>query len=205
MQNLKGIKNIIFDLGNVLIPLQVQKAGEVFQNLMNNGLSPEAFIEKNRDAFQAYETGKISTARFIETLRQDMVPDVTDEQITDAWNLVLGDFPPRHVELVSKLRPHFRLYILSNTNELHARRFETEVPGVSHISELFDGLHYSHIEGMRKPQPELYEKVIRENGLVPSETLFADDLKENLDAAEKFGIKTLHVTEEVNLYTWFTE
>ncbi|MFW5753623.1 MAG: HAD family hydrolase, partial [Marinilabiliaceae bacterium] len=194
MQNLKGIKNIIFDLGNVLIPLQVQKAGEVFQNLMNNGLTPEAFIEKHKEAFRAYETGKISTAWFIEDLRQDLAPEASDNQITDAWNTVLGNFPARHVDLLLKLRPHFRLYILSNTNELHAKRFETEVPGVSHIAELFDGLHYSHIEGLRKPQPELYEKVIRTNELVPSETLFADDLKENLDAAEKFGIKTLHVT-----------
>lgn len=203
MQNLNGIKNIIFDLGNVLIPLQFQKAGEVFQNLMNNGLTPEAFIEKHLDAFRAYETGKISTSRFMKTLRQDMAPEVTDKQITDAWNLVLGKFPSRHVELVSKLRPHFRLYILSNTNELHAKRFETEIPGVSHIGELFDGLHYSHIEGMRKPQPELYEKVIKENKLVPSETLFADDLKENLEAAEKFGIKTLHVVPDMDLYKWF--
>ncbi len=203
MENLKGIKNIIFDLGNVLIPLQIQKASEVFQNLMNNDLSPEAFIEKNGDAFQAYETGKISTSRFIETLRKDMNPEVTYEQIIDAWNMALGDFPARHVELVSKLRPHFHLFILSNTNELHAKRFETEVPGVSHIGDLFDGLHYSHIEGLRKPQPELYEKVIRKNDLVPSETLFADDLKENLEVAEKFGIKTLHVTPDVDIYEWF--
>jgi len=202
MQNLKGIKNIIFDLGNVLIPLQVQKAGEVFQNMMNNGLTPEAFIEKHRDTFQAYETGKISTSRFIEAIRQDLDPEASYEQITDAWNTVLGEFPSRHVEMLSKLRPHYNLYILSNTNELHTKWFETRTPGVSHIGELFDGLHYSHIEGLRKPQPEIYEKVIRTNNLVPAETLFADDLKENLEAAEKFEIKTLHVTPDLDLYKW---
>ena len=203
MEKLEGIKNIIFDLGNVLIPLQVKKAGEVFNSLMNQSLSTDQFIEKNYDAFRQYETGKISTRAFVGAIRQHMRPEVTDDQIKEAWNMVLGDFPGHYVEMLSRLKDHYQLYILSNTNELHAQFFETRVPGVAHLGDLFDGLHYSHVEGLRKPQPELYEKILRDNNLVPQETLFADDLEENLEAAARQGIQTLLVTPDLDLYKWF--
>ncbi|MFO8001857.1 MAG: HAD family phosphatase [Marinilabilia sp.] len=204
MQNLSGIKNIIFDLGNVLIPLQMKRAGEAFQELMDNGMTTDAFIEHTREAFRAYETGKISTSDFLNVVREYLIPETRDEQIVEAWNMVLGDFPPAHAGMLKKLKPHFRLFVLSNTNELHTHKFEKAVPGAAHLEEFFEKLYYSHIEGLRKPQPELYQRVIEQNQLLPSETLFADDLEENLEPARRLGIKTLHVTPEIDLYAWFT-
>ncbi len=203
MQTLKGIKNIIFDLGNVLIPLRLDSINEGFGKLINGSITPDELSIKARETFHAYETGQISTWQFRTNLKKYFKPVVSNSDIEQAWNMIIGDFPAVHVEMLKQLAPHYRLFVLSNTNELHVEKFENEVPGVTHISELFEKLHYSHLEGLRKPQPELYARVIKDNNLNASETLFADDLPENLEPAEKLGIRTIHVTPGLNLPEWF--
>jgi len=203
MQTHEHIDNIIFDLGNVLIPLRLDSINEIFGNLTKDSITPEQLGINARDTFHAYETGKISTHQFLTNLKEYFKQGVSNSEIEMAWNMILGDFPVAHVEMLKKLAPGYRLFVLSNTNELHAEKFETEVPGVTHINDLFEKLHYSHIEGLRKPQMELYERVLKQNNLNPSETLFADDLPENLEPAEKLGIRTLHVTPGLDLPEWF--
>jgi epoxide hydrolase-like predicted phosphatase len=206
MQNLEGIKNIIFDLGDVLIPLRKSQASKAFRQIMPDGQeSPDVFSFKTLDAFTDYETGKITSADFIDSLKPYFKHDVSDDKIIEAWNKIIGDFPVAHVEMLTMLSPHYRLFVLSNTNEIHVAKYEKEVPGVSHLSNLFEKLYYSHLMGLRKPQPEIYKRVINENNLIPSETLFADDLQENLLSAGQLGIRTLYVTPQLNLCNWFNE
>jgi HAD superfamily hydrolase (TIGR01509 family) len=57
--------------------------------------------------------------------------------------------------------------------------------------------------GLRTPKPEIYQQVLSESLLNPAETLFADDLAENIESAEKLGIQTLHVTPGFDLPGWF--
>ncbi len=204
MQKLEGIKNIIFDLGNVLIPLRPDEATEAFQRIMlNDKNTPDIFTFKNLDLFTYYETGKISTSEFLNLLKPYFNTGVTNKEIIKAWNTVLGDFPKSHVEMLKKLAPRYRLFVLSNTNEIHTAKFEKEVPQVEHLKDLFEKLYYSHLEGLRKPQPEIYKRVIEQNQLIPSETLFADDLEENLEPARQLGIRTLHVNPQMDLHSWF--
>ncbi len=199
-----ALKNIIFDLGDVLIPLRREEARKSFEALLPAG-NPQTdiFSFKTLDAFMDYETGQISTEAFLERIRTYFRRDVSGEQIVDAWNRIIGDFPEVHVEMLRKLGREYRLFVLSNTNEIHVRKFEKEVPGVDHLGDLFEKLYYSHELGLRKPQEEIYQRVLSESSLNPAETLFADDLPENIESAGKLGLQTLHVTPGMDLPGWF--
>jgi putative hydrolase of the HAD superfamily len=206
MENNKIIKNIIFDLGNVLIPLQGEKASKIFWELMTDEarqLDISSF--QSLDLFLEYETGKISTDKFLDSINPFFKHGVTNGDIMNAWDTILGDFPPEHVTLLKRLGEKYRLFALSNTNEMHVAKIETQIPEVNHIGDLFEKLYYSHMEGLRKPQSELYQRVLNENNLIPSETLFADDLFLNIETAKKLGIQTLHVTPDIELTKWFEE
>ena len=200
------IKNIIFDLGNVLIPLEREAAGDAFSRLLSaDHQQTDVFSFKTLDAFTEYETGLISSEQFLENIRCYFRADVSNEEIISAWNKIIGNFPAEHVSMLKDLSQKYRLFVLSNTNEIHANKYEKEVPGVEHLGDLFEKLYYSHILGIRKPQSEIYERVLAENGLNPAETLFADDLAENIESAGKLGIQTLHVTPGLDLPGWFSK
>jgi putative hydrolase of the HAD superfamily len=199
-----GIKNIIFDLGNVLIPLKADQATKAFLDLMPEGTTEEDIQNiKNSQCFLDYETGQITTDEFLGGLLPFFRPEVKREEIANAWQTILGEFPVVHVEMLQRLGQNYRVFLLSNTNEIHASKFEKEVPRVDHLKNLFERLYYSHQMGLRKPQPEIYKQVLTDNNLIPSETLFADDLPENIETAEKLGIQTLLVTPEIELHKWF--
>jgi putative hydrolase of the HAD superfamily len=138
MENHNGIKNIIFDLGNVLIPLQGEKAGKIFWELMTEEARQSDLSSfQSLDSFLKYETGKISTDEFLDSIYPFFKSGVTNRDIMDAWNTILGDFPPEHVSLLKRLGKKYRLFALSNTNEMHAAKFETQIPEVNHIGDLF--------------------------------------------------------------------
>ncbi|PWD99501.1 HAD family hydrolase [Marinilabilia rubra] len=199
-----GIKNIIFDLGNVLIPLKTEQATKAFLDLMPEGKTGEDIKNiKSSKCFFDYETGRISTDEFLNELLPFFKPEVKKEEIANAWKTIIGEFPVVHVEMLQRLRQKYRIFVLSNTNEIHASKFEKEVPRVDHLKNLFERLYYSHQMGLRKPQSEIYNKVLADNNLIPSETLFADDLPENIETAKKLGIQTLLVTPELELNKWF--
>jgi len=199
-----SVRNIIFDLGNVLIPLKREAAKEAFNKLLAEEMKgTDVFSFKTLDSFIEFETGEISSAQFLKSIGHFFRPDVTNQDIIDAWNKILGDFPEEHVEMLRDLGKQYRLFVLSNTNEIHAQKYEKEVPGVEHLGDLFEKLYYSHTMRLRKPQPEIYEQVLRENDLNAAETLFADDLAENLETAGRLGIQTLHITPGFDLPGWF--
>lgn len=200
-----GLKNIIFDLGNVLVPLETERARTDFRKLMpEDSRFKDPFSLVSLECFTQYEIGQISSSGFFNCLKPYFRSDITQEDFFHAWNRIIGDFPPEHVEMLKNLRKRYNLYLLSNTNESHVKYFEKKVPGVNHIGELFEKVYYSNIEGLRKPQPEIYKVILEQNKLAPQETLFVDDLAENIEAAGKLGIQTLHVTPDVDLPKWFS-
>jgi epoxide hydrolase-like predicted phosphatase len=205
MQKTTEIKNIIFDLGNVLIPLELEKVSKAFLELMPEGTtSANISTFTSLDSFTDFETGKISAHGFIQSLKPSFNEGVTREEIVEAWNTILGEFPRVHTEMLKKLSGKYRLFVLSNTNEIHAAKYEKEVPGANHLKDLFEKLYYSHIHGLRKPQPEFFNLLLRQNDLNPKQTLFADDLPENIQTAKNLGLQTLLVTPEIILPRYFS-
>lgn len=182
------IKNIIFDFGDVFINLDKQF---IFREMVKFGptenLGPELFDLNNR-----YEVGRISTEQFIAKLSA-IYPTASPERIKATWNGMLLDFPDERLHFIEELarQGRYRLFLLSNTNELHIEHVE-KIMGrdkYNRFKSAFEKFYLSHEIHLRKPNAEIYRFVLEENQLKAGETFFVDDTKENTDAAEKLGIQ----------------
>jgi putative hydrolase of the HAD superfamily len=200
--DLSSTKNIIFDLGNVLLNLDFEASIQAFQKL---GLNDKVVDKKQAysdPVFYELETGKVSAAGFRKRIREILNnPGATDQQIDDAWTAMIRDIPTERVQAVQELRKNFNVYLFSNTNELHINKLHRQFKerhGIEFPS-LFVKDYYSHEIHERKPDLSSYEKVIELSGVVPLETLFVDDLEKNIDAAEEAGLKTLWLKPEMEM------
>ena len=192
----KPIKNIIFDLGNVIINIDPDITLGKFRKTGVVNFDEMYSLMRQTDVFDRLDTGKITLPEFRQAIRDFAGIDVADERIDEAWCAMLLDFPEENAELLRKLRAEgYKLYLLSNTNEMHIN-FYTEYLkrhyGRDLLSELFDRTFYSHEIGYRKPDREAFEYVLKDAGLNPAETLFIDDLEHNVDGARQSGIMAYH-------------
>jgi HAD superfamily hydrolase (TIGR01509 family) len=189
---MQSIRNIIFDLGGVLINLDnkltekafVDLGAENFRQYFGHGFAASFFRE--------YEIGKISDEEFIVHLRGLGNLTVSDEIIIEAWDALLLDFPQRRIELLKELRKQYRIFLFSNTNALHmktVRRIFYNTFGEATLDALFEKTYYSNELGMRKPDVNSYLHITGENFLKPSETLFVDDALINVEGANAAGLK----------------
>lgn len=190
------IKNIIFDLGVVLLNVDYSKTIRAFGDL---GLKnpEEAFSKaKQDDFFRAYEKGKLSDKDFLEGLSKRMDHE-NQVDIMEAWCAMLDGFPREKFELLKNLSSDYRLFILSNTNSLHQKHFENTIDqafGWKNFAALFDHIGYSHELGERKPDREAFLKLMRENDLEAQHTLFIDDTVEHVKSAKNIGLIAIHYT-----------
>lgn len=190
------IKNIIFDLGGVIINLSVQETYQAFSRLSNISLSEMKILVHSNSFFREYEKGHISDDQFRNELRSFLKVQVSDKELDDAWNAMLLDIPVQRIRLLEKLKSEFNLFLLSNTNNIHLQCFNAQVRQVTGQQSLdiyFHQAYYSHLVKMAKPDIEIYQHVIENNKLVPHQTLFLDDNIENLEGAKKAGIQTFHI------------
>lgn len=188
---LAGIKNIIFDLGGVLYNLNYQLTIDAFNRLGGGNFAEIYSQQRQRDLFDRLEKGEISVPAFCDELRLLTGWEMTNDQIAHAWNAMLLGIPPHRVQLLEKIRSRYRLFLLSNTNEIHlaaVTRHLEETFGYGRFSAIFENLYYSHRVGMRKPDCEIFEYVLAENRLVASETLFIDDSVQHVEGAKKTGL-----------------
>ncbi|MBS1773088.1 MAG: HAD family phosphatase [Bacteroidetes bacterium] len=199
---IKGIKHIIFDLGGVLINLDYELSETAFIEL---GISnfPEIYSQlKQTTLFDDFEIGKISSDDFIKGIRKISQKELSDKQITDAWNAMLLDFPLRRLQLLQQLRIHYDLILLSNTNEIHERAFNKilmDAHGMPNIGVFFDKVYLSHRIGMRKPDKEVFERILNENQLQASDTLFIDDSPQHIEGAKTIGIQTIFLEKGMTI------
>jgi len=194
------INSIIFDFGDVFINLEKEKSIEEFKKLGLEG--PNEVLLTQNDLF---EKGQITDVQFVESFHQ-FIPNASIEEITKAWNSVIGDFPLYRLEFLQLLSNRYRLFLLTNTDSIHINKFEHKV-GMSFYSDFyrcFEKVYYSYEMGMRKPQPEIFTKILNKHDLSPKRTLFVDDKKENTDVAESLGLHVWNLqvgTEDVvNLF-----
>lgn len=179
------INTIIFDFGDVFINLNKKETENEFRKLGLKSLNPE--ILKANDLF---EKGELSEIAFLEHF-QKFIPNASIEEIRDAWNTIIGDFPLYRLEFLQNLVSKYRLFLLSNTDAIHINHFNSKC-GQSFSEEFykcFEKIHFSYEMGMRKPDTNIYKQLIEEHKLSPSHTLFVDDKKENTDAAKSLGMQ----------------
>lgn len=201
-----SIKNIIFDLGGVILNLSVESTLRKFSELSDHPVDKVIEMYHSRPEFLAYEKGEITNDEFRESLKNIFGLTSTDLELDVCWNAMLGDIPRERIELLRELRSKYKTYLLSNTNAIHLDFFSGMVKkahGIESLDPLFHKAYYSHLMKMRKPDPAIYEYVLNENGLKAEETIFLDDNQANLKGAASVGIQTFHVTHPDTIFSLF--
>jgi len=194
----EAIKNIIFDLGVVIININTNLTVQAMKSLGFDNFEESYTLFKQTDLFDKLEKGLISPNEFRNELRKHISRDVSDEEFDKAWGAMLLDFPKERIQLIQKLSEKYNIYLLSNTNEIHYNQYTDDFKKEYDFdfNQLFKKAYYSFKIGLRKPGIEIYKHVIKDSNIKPLESLFIDDLKLNLEAAEKLGLKTLWIDPE---------
>jgi glucose-1-phosphatase len=190
------IKNVIFDLGGVLLDIDTTKTDAAFEQLGIKEFKNNYSLHKADSLFNDLETGKITETDFYNGIRNISQTQLTDAAIRDAWNALLLDFRTSSLEFLEQIAHQYNLYLLSNTNSIHITAF-TEIfrqtVGKTSFDGYFNKAYYSCKIGLRKPEEAIYTYVLKDAGINPAETLFVDDLIYNITAAKTLGIQTHHL------------
>ena len=187
------LKNVIFDLGGVLLNVDYHKTADAFKAL-GAGKFDELYSQASANhLFESLETGLISEDAFYEAVYQYCEPETTRNQMELAWNAILLDFRKDSLAVLEGLRRKYNLYLLSNTNSIHLTSFNKtllEETGNASLDHYFEKSYYSHLIQMRKPYVETYQWVLKDAKMIASETLFIDDSVNNIKGAIEAGIQT---------------
>jgi len=198
-----GVSAIVFDLGGVIVDLSVQRTIEAFAQL--SGFSPKKIAEAYTSfpEFFAYERGQITDEQFRIFLRNFFKPEASDNQLDACWNAMLVDLPSEKLQLLKKLQQHYKVYALSNTNNIHIRYVNEVMLNGEELDAYFTKAYYSHKVRMRKPDAEIYEFVMSDAALLPGNILFFDDNAANIATAQSLGIHAVEVEHPNQVYDYF--
>jgi len=190
------IKNIIFDLGGVILDIDFKKTEKAFVELGVTNFNELFGLGRAASFFRDHEAGKITDNEFLASLQKLASHSLEAEVVQKAWNALLINFPPARIEFLKNIKSKYRLFLLSNTNAIHLAAFQKmymDAFNNGSLDDLFEKVYYSHQIGFRKPDKEIYQLVLEENDLNPGETLFIDDALVNVEAAKALGIKSIHL------------
>jgi putative hydrolase of the HAD superfamily len=202
--NQDAIDSIIFDLGGVIINICYENSIAAFSTLCGFDVSTLYTQHLQDPLFDQYEMGLISSDEFRNGVRHLLQIDAPNQIIDDAWNAMLLDIPKERIELLKHVGANKQIFLLSNTNEIHKTCFdrifaETVGPDIESISHLFVKAYYSFEMGDRKPNPSIFRRVIDEQQLEPSRTLFIEDTHQHIQGAQTTGLQALHLTNGLTL------
>ncbi len=197
--NSTTIRNLLFDLGNVIVDLDIEGANEKLEKLFR----ADADKSKIEKTYIDYECGRVSTDIFINTLLSQSHRNVQAFDVIEAWNSILIGIPAYRLEMLRMLLPRYNVYLLSNTNELHLEwihRYVNKAHRVQNFEKQhFHQAYYSHLVGDRKPMPSIYKYIIDDAFMTPGLTLYMDDVKENIAVADKLGFRTYLVKPNIDI------
>jgi len=206
LDNSSSIKNIIFDFGGVICNIDFEKSYRAFTELGFKNLD-NLFSKKSQTAiFDDFEKGKINPADFRKEIYNITKIDISDKIFDEAWNAMILNIPNARVNLLKKLKTKHRIFLLSNTNRIHydyyLKNFQNEY-GFKNFSELFEKAYFSFFIAMKKPDIEIFDFVINENQLKPTETIFIDDSLQHIEAATLVGLQSYHLKNNEDITELF--
>ena len=195
-------KNIIFDLGGVILNIDYQLTEQAFKNMNCSGFETNYSKAKQTSLFDDFETGKINESGFIDGMKKLFELETDKKSIIDAWNAMLLDLPNERLDFLLRAKKNYRTFLLSNTNETHIRAFEeiiSSTHGIDSLEPYFERVYFSCRIGMRKPNAEIFEYVLNENKLNATETLFIDDSLQHIEGALSCGIHAILLDRNIQL------
>lgn len=190
---MQNIYNIILDYGNVIFDIDFPRLRQAFIELGVPDVDSFYGHRAQHPLFDAFDKGEISAADFRNEIRKIVgKPELTDGEIDDTWNSLLIGVRPGHHAVLLDLKERYRTFLLSNNNAIHydwIMRYLDREFGLPDNSVFFEKDYYSHLLGMRKPDPEIFTFVLDTHDLDPAETLFVDDSPQHIEAARQLGLQ----------------
>ena len=190
----KQIKNIVFDLGGVLVDLDFKAAINGLRQAGFANVKEQLMAFDQGGIFQKFELGEMTADEFRTAIRENSTVTLTDEEIDALWNAMLLEIPREKLELILDLRGKYMVYLLSNTNSIHwdyVCKNAFNYRGFR-VNDYFEETFLSYEMHLAKPNKAIFEKVLHDANLLPEETLFIDDSEANCKAAEEVGIHAHH-------------
>ncbi len=183
------IKNIIFDFGGILIDIDYQQTNvHIGKHFGINDLSKEPFWS----IMVRHEVGHTDTDEFVAELQSQSKEHIPKEILIEGWNSMLGKVAKHKIEMLEQLKSNYNLYLLSNTNVTHidfVYAYLKEEYGIEDFGkQYFTKDYFSHLVYMRKPNLDIYEYVIKDAEIDPSESIFIDDNADNVAGAIAAGL-----------------
>lgn len=198
------IRNLLFDLGGVIIDIERQHCVDAFEELGLENADSYFGLYAQTGIFMAIEDGSINVDEFHAALHAKLPDNVTDYQIDTAFQKFIVGIPPHRLEALRDLRCRgYNIYLLSNTNPIMWRGViatEFAKEGLRR-EDYFDGMITSFEAHSAKPDAGIFNYTVEQLGILPEETLFFDDSQANVDAARALGFEAVLV----KLGTEFTE
>ena len=193
------IKNIIFDLGGVILDID---ENIIYQELEKIGIniSELAHSKEFMDIFSKFDIGVYTAPTFRKKIKALLGQEkMTDQRFDAIWNSMLLDIPRERIEAIEKVKKHYKIFLMSNSNVIHYDLYVRDLQlrfGYHEFDELFNKSYFSFAEHLEKPDPRFFELILDHEGLLPEETLFIDDTAENIKVAKSLGIHTYHISRE---------
>lgn len=186
------IQHLLFDFGGVLYQIDQTKTLTLFKQYFDNSIKLSSLNLNDFLAmsfFRDYETGKIDSHQFRNEVRQFFNIQISDSEFDEIWNATLIAPFDDIYDILKRLKPHYKINLLSNTNEIHFNHF---YPECKECFSLFDNKFYSYKIGYMKPSPQAFLFVLEQLKTEPENVLFIDDLERNIAGAKQIGLQTFH-------------
>jgi putative hydrolase of the HAD superfamily len=209
MINLSDLDAIIFDLGGVILNLDFELTIIEFNKLIPH-FDRRTFLGQKEQLpfFNAYEVGELSTEDFIVSFNNHYKSNFSLENFKKCWNAMILNIPKERIILLNQLRSQGKkIYLLSNINHLHELAVDEKFKELNKnhpFLSIFDKGYYSHHIGLRKPSPDVFNLVIREQKLDVKRTLFIDDTLHHVEGARSVGLQSLHLSQGLTIEKVFS-
>lgn len=193
------IKNIIFDLGGVILDIDENIVYKELEKLGVN-ITELAHSKDFIDIMSKFDTGIYTAPTFRRKMKALVGQDkMTDQRFDAIWNAMLLDIPRERIEAIEQVKKHYKIFLMSNTNEIHYDLYVRDLQlrfGYNEFDALFNKSYFSFDIHLEKPDPRFFELILDHEGLQPEETLFIDDTAANIKVAKSLGINTYHISRE---------
>lgn len=201
-----GCTTLLFDLGGVLLNLNLQKTYNAFAALGYTNFSTHFDSYSGAPFIETFEVGVLSNEQFINTCITQCYKGTTTTQVLHAWNEMLGDFMHHKLALLQQLSKYYKILLYSNTNALHVahlHQYYNHTFGTNTVQNVFTKIYYSNEIGIRKPNAEGFVLIMEEQQLQPQQIFYIDDGAMHIATGKQLGMHTLLWQQNDDIATYF--
>lgn len=197
---MENIRNLIFDLGNVILNIDTKLSEKAFAQYGMTNFSELYTLAAQNELFDRLEVGSITEKEFYDEFRRVTGCKLSDKTLEECWDALIMDFPPARIKMLKRLKNEgkYRTFILSNTNIIHYRFYTAllkRTHGVEGLESLVEHAYFSHEIGLKKPNRDIFDHIVANSHIKPEESIFIDDNEANIKAANALGFNTIFLKD----------